>query len=187
MSEQQGSQIIEDWPEQSREAAQLVIDSYGEPHESTPSVLTWYDVGPWKRLMASKVYHDHEFPIPHIDSVVSYVDYRVPVDKATPLMQFDGSVIIERTAGEVGARCHDEQANLLALNLMHDIVTDEKSVDEARRYYAHEFLNYRRKEPTPYMDGLRVPSGGDTADRDQRILSDDDLEQAAREGEAKGD
>ncbi len=30
--------------------------------------------------------------------------------------EFDGSVIVERTAGEVSARCHDEQANFLALN-----------------------------------------------------------------------
>jgi hypothetical protein len=27
----------------------------------------------------------------------------------TPLAHFDGSVIVERTAGEVSARCHDEQ------------------------------------------------------------------------------
>jgi len=73
--------------------------------------LYGFDVGPWQRLVASKVYHDHEFPVPHIDSVASYIDYRVPPDKATPVARFDGRVIIERTAGEVAARCHDERAN----------------------------------------------------------------------------
>jgi hypothetical protein len=48
------------------------------------------------------------------------------------LAEFDGSVIAERTAGEVSARCHDEHANFLALNLMHDIVTGAKNVEEAR-------------------------------------------------------
>ena len=51
-----------------------MVDTYGEPQEATPSTLTWFDVGPWQRLVASKVYHDHEFPIPHIDSVASHID-----------------------------------------------------------------------------------------------------------------
>ena len=37
-----GSDVIKDWPEESREAAQLVIDTYGEPHEVTESLLTWH-------------------------------------------------------------------------------------------------------------------------------------------------
>src|SRR5690349_22621952 len=89
------------------------------------------------------------------------------------LARFDGSVVVERTAGEVSARCHDEQANFLALNLMHDIVTGTKSVKEARDYYAKEFADYRRKQPTPYMERLRfTPGNGNTADSDSRLLSD---------------
>jgi len=179
----QGSEIIKGWPEESREAAQLVIDSYGEPQEATESLLTWHKVGPWKRVLASKVFFSHEFPAPHFDSVESVIDYRVPPEQFTPLAQFDGSVIVERTAGEVSARCHDEQANFLALNLMHDIITDAKGVEEARAYYAKEFADARRKQPTPYMEGLRFRPGTDTADPDRRVLSDQDLEQAVKEGE----
>ena len=96
-------------------------------------------------------------------------------------------MIVERTAGEVSARCHDEEANRLALNLMHDIVTGAKTVQEARDYYAKEFADYRRKRPTPYMEKLHfAPPGGGTADPDQRVLSDAQLEQAKREGEQQG-
>ncbi|MEU1573304.1 hypothetical protein ABZ519_19465 [Streptomyces collinus] len=186
MTHHKGSDIIQDWPDESREAAQLVIDQYGEPQEATASLLTWHRPGPWKRMEASRTFYSHEFPTPHIDSVESVIDYRVPPEKFTPLARFDGSVIVERTAGEVSARCHDEQANFLALNLMHDIVTDQKSVEEARAYYAKEFADYRRKEPTPYMEQLRVPAGHDTADPDELVLSDEDLQQAALEGEKKG-
>ena len=98
-------------------------DTYGEPAEATQSALTWTGAGPWKRVIATREYYDHAFPAPHTDSVESVIDYRVPPDMATALAEFDGSVVVERTAGEVSARCHDEQANLLALNLMHDIVT----------------------------------------------------------------
>jgi hypothetical protein len=179
-----GSDVLADWPEESREAAQLVLDKHGEPDEATPSHLVWYEVGPWKRMVASKVFYDHDFPAPHIDCVESFINYRVPVEMFGPVAEFDGSVILERTAGEVSARCHDEEANSLALNLMHDIVTGAKTADEARDYYAKEFLDYRRKRPTPYMDGLRFDTGRGTADKDQRVLSDQDLEQAKKEGAA---
>lgn len=177
------AQIISEWPEESREAAQLVLDTYGEPQESTASYLLWFQPGPWRRIVASARFDTHHFPTPHHDSVQSVISYRVPPEKATELAHFDGSVVIDRTQGEVSARCHDEQANSLALNLMHDIVTGERTADEARAYYAKEFLDVRRGKPTPYMDELRVPTQQHTADPDERVLSDADLEQAAEEGE----
>lgn len=186
MSAQLAQTRIRSWPEQSREAARLVIEKYGEPDEVTDTQLLWHNRGKWKRIVASKAFYQHDFPAPHIDSVECVIDYRVPVEKVTPLAQFDGSVIVERTAGEVSARCHDEEANMLALNLMHDIVTGKKDVQAARGYYAKEFADYRRKQPTPYMQELRFspPSGG-TADADTRALSDEDLAQAQKEGESR--
>ena len=183
----QASQRIEDWPEESREAARLVINKYGEPDEATESELIWHQPGPWKRIVATKTFYRHNFPAPHIDAVESVIDYRVPTDKFADLAKFDGSVIVERTAGEVSARCHDEEANFLALNLMHDIVTGAKTVDEARQYCTKEFVDYRRGKPTPYMQGLRFqPGGHDAADPDRRSVSDRELEQAAQEGKRVG-
>jgi hypothetical protein len=179
-------EILESWPEPSREAAQLVVDKYGEPTEATPTQLVWQDVGTWKRLVATKEYYEHNFPAPHIDAVESFIDYAVPTEMFTPLAEYDGSVMVERTAGEVSARCHDEEANNLALNLMHDIVQGEKSVDEARDYYAKEFLDYRRGKPTPYMEKLHfTPGNQDSGDPDERLISDSDIEKAEAEGSAK--
>jgi hypothetical protein len=178
-----GADIIRGWPKESREAAQLVIDKYGEPDEATDSQLIWRRCGDWKRIVASKTFWQHDFPAPHHDSVESFIDYRVPPEKFSELAEFDGSVIAERTAGEISARCHDEEANRLALNLAHDILTGAKNVQEARDYYAKEFLDYCRKRPTSYMEKLRfTPASGGTADRDQRVLSDEELNQAMEEG-----
>jgi hypothetical protein len=186
MAAEVGSALIAGWPDESREATQLVIDQYGEPDEATESQLVWHKPGPWKRIVATRTFYQHDFPAPHQDSVESVIDYRVPPDKFSALAEFDGSVIVERTAGEVSARCHDEQANLLALNLMHDIVTGAKTVQEARDYYAKEFADYRRKKPTPYMDGLRFTPGDEGArDADRRVLSDEDLKQAEAEGKQR--
>ncbi len=178
-----GSQQIEHWPEPSREAARLVIDKYGEPDEATESQLIWHRPGPWKRIVASKRFHRHNFPVPHIDAVESVIDYRVPVDKFTALAEFDGSVIVERTAGEVSARCHDEEANFLALNLMHDVVTGARSAQEARAHYAKEFVDFRRRKPTPYMEGLRfTPGDNGAADPDTRVLTNEEIAAAVKEG-----
>jgi hypothetical protein len=68
---------------------------------------------------------------------------------------------------------------------MHDIVTGAKGVEEARGYYAKEFADARRKQPTPYMEKLRFQPGTDTTDPDRRVLSDQDLEQAGEEGKRK--
>lgn len=187
MTTRSGSEVIADWPEESREAASLVIKEFGEPHEVTDSLLIWNGVGQWKRVIASRAFYQHDFPVPHTDSVESVIDYRVPIEQFGPLAEFDGSVVVERTAGEVSARCHDVQANSLALNLTHDMVTGTKTVDEARAYYGKEFLDYRRNKPTPYMDALAfTPSDGGTADADHRILSQEDLDKAVEEGKAAG-
>src|SRR5690554_115280 len=165
-----GAETITHWPEQAREAAQLVIDQHGEPDEVTDSQLIWHKRAAWKRVVASKTYFEHRFPASHFDSVETVIDYRVPVEKFSDIAAFDGSVVVDRTAGEVSARCHDEQANMLALNLMHDIVRGERNAREAREYYAKEFADYRRGKPTPYMEGLRFEADGDTRDPDRRIL-----------------
>jgi hypothetical protein len=181
------AKIIEDWPHESREAAQAVIDKYGEPDEATQHLLIWYQRRHWKKIVASKEFYRHDFPMPHTDSVQCFIDYRIPVSKFTPIGEFDGSVIVEHTAGEVSARCNDEEANCLALNLMHDIVIGAKNSQEARNYYASEVLSYRRKKATPYMEDLRFPlNGHNTGDPDTRILSDEILKRAIDEGKQAG-
>jgi hypothetical protein len=66
-------------------------------------------------------------------------------------------------------------------------VVGDRTIDQAREYYAEEFLNARRKRPTPYMDALRFTPLGDAAsDPDERVLSDEDLERAKAEGATNG-
>jgi hypothetical protein len=176
--------LMKGWSEDAREAAKLVIDKYGDPDEAADSVLIWDRPGPWKRIVAYREPDGHEFPAPHKDSVESFLQHDVPADKVSDLVAFDGSVVFNRTRGELSARCHDEEANFLALNLAHDIVEGKKTVEEARAYYAHEFLAYRKKEPTPYMEGLRFRPNG-RRDADERLLTDEQLEEAVAQGEKK--
>jgi hypothetical protein len=69
---------------------------------------------------------------------------------------------------------------------MHEIVTGGKNVQEARAYYAKEFADYRRRKPTPYMEGLRFrPAQGNAGDPDVAILSDEELREAEDEGKKR--
>jgi hypothetical protein len=115
MGRERGSDVIQNWPEESREAAQLVIDEHGEPHEVTDSMLVWHHAGPRERIVATRMFFAHNFPARTSmrSSLLSTTEYRSRC--VSPLAKFDGSVVFERTAGQVSARCHDEQANFLAL------------------------------------------------------------------------
>jgi hypothetical protein len=55
-------------------------------------------------------------------------------------------VIVERTKGEISARCDKEVANILALNLANDIIEDKRSVEEARQYYADAMMQVLKGE-----------------------------------------
>jgi len=160
--------LIKDWPPMSVKAAEQTLDKYGPPNEATASRLIWFNNGPWKRTICYRDEVLHNFPAPHTDVIEQFIDYQVPVEKFAELAAFDGSVIVERTKGEVSARCDMEAANILALNLMHDIVTGKHTPEKAREIYSEVTGAYVLNQPAPYAEKLQfdVPSG-DTADADK--------------------
>ena len=142
---------IENWLDQPKKIARQMIGLYGQPDEITDRRLIWHNNGPWKRseLVNEKI--PHRFPEPHHDSLLQSIAYRVPPEFATQLLRFDGSVVIERTRGELAARCDSERANYLALNLAHEIIIGKKTVDEARVFYAEAVQKKRHHE---YLEGF---------------------------------
>lgn len=173
-------EVIDDWPEKTRETAETLRDEYGEPHEATPNRLIWHDNAPWKRTVLHRDGPTHQFPIPHADYLEQYIDYQVPNEMFDDLAQYDGSVHADRTRGELGASCHTEGANFLSLNLAHDVVTGEKTVDEAREDYAAIMAKGKAGGSPEYMQGLQFPlPEGDQRDPDVTILTEE-IEHNAR-------
>lgn len=172
---QQGStdaqQIIQDWPDTSKKAANAMIDKYGQPDESTKSMLIWHDNGPWVRTIVYGYEIDHDFPMPHKDVLEQFVHYDVPPDTFDDLAHYDGSVIAERTKGELSARCDKEAANFLALNLAHEVIEGEKSVDEARQAYADAIEQMMAGNPPEIMKGLTFETAqSDVTNSDQAMI-----------------
>jgi hypothetical protein len=46
-----------------------------------------------------------------------FIDYKADPGLYDELAKYDGSVVLERTSGEISARCGKEDANFLTLNL----------------------------------------------------------------------
>jgi len=168
---EQAEQIIQDWPETATMAAKAMIEKYGAPAEATPSLLIWYKNGPWKRTVVYKEEIDHDFPMPHKDVLEQFIDYEVPPDYFDDLAHYDGSVIVERTKGEISARCDKEGANFLALNLANDIVKGNKSVEEARQSYGEAMMQMMQGSPPESTQKLTfdVPEAN-VGDSDEAII-----------------
>lgn len=156
--------MMNGWSAASREAAMFMMDKYGPPAEITASMAVWHRTGPWKRTIVYREAVPHAFPMPHPDVMEQFIDYRVPPEMFDELAMYDGSVIAERTKGELSARCDKEGANFLALNLAHEIVTGRRTVEEARRMYAEQIMASKEGRPAPYTERLMFtppPSGND--------------------------
>jgi hypothetical protein len=159
------------WPAKSQEAARFMIDKYGQPNEQTATTLVWYAKGPWKRTILYRDEVPHNFPKPHTDLLEQFIDYRVPVDKYDDLAAYDGSVIVERTKGEISARCDKEEMNFLALNLADEIVRNVRTVQQARAEYARQAMAFMNKQSAPHTTGLHFTvSRGGTADLDGPVM-----------------
>ncbi|SCZ65851.1 EF-hand domain-containing protein [Thiohalomonas denitrificans] len=180
-------QLINDWPDVSKEAANTMTEKYGQPDEATPTMLVWHNNGPWLRTIVYKEEIDHDFPVPHKDVLEQFVSYEVPPDKFDDLAEYDGSVIAERTKGELSARCDKEAANYLAINLADDVVKGERSVEEAREFYAETIKELMQGEKPEYTTALLFdpPPVRQARDSDERAISVAELEQL-RQGEMEG-
>lgn len=173
--------VIKDWPEDARTVTAALITKYGPADEVTPTLVTWHNRGPWKKIAASKVATPHNFPFPHGDIVENFTEYEVPIDAFSKLARFDGSVTVSRTRGLLSARCHDEEANHLAVNLAHDIITGKTDVEHARQTYVDTMLAFREKKPTPYMTDLQFKPQPNAGDPDTPLVTTDQLAKAAKE------
>lgn len=101
-----------------------MLKQYGPRNEGTPVRLIWYNNGPWKRTEVTSDEITHNFPAPHTKFITNWIDYHVPVERFSDLARYDGSCLMDRTAGEAGARCDSEGANMITLNLMHEIASE---------------------------------------------------------------
>ncbi len=133
------------------------------------SVGAWGKTGPWKRTIVYAQEFPHEFPAHHTDVMQQFIDYKAPAAMYDELAMYDGSVVLERTSGEISARCDKEGANFLALNLAQDIVAGKRSVQDARKMYGEQAKAMKAGQAAPYTARLLFMPMAGTADPDQPL------------------
>ena len=168
VSATEAKSMISGWPAKTQEVANATMAKYGAPNAVTGNMLVWNNNGPWKKTIIHKEPVQHNFPMPHLDLLEQFVDYKVPADKYDQMANYDGSVVIARTVGEMSARCDKEEANFLALNLANDIATGKKTVEESRMYYARAIKEMMMGKMDPYIQKLHFTVGGNTNFTDQK-------------------
>lgn len=174
--EMQAQKVIQDWKSQPQKVAQLMIKKYGEPQEVTKERLVWHNNGPWKRSELINEEIPHDFPLPHKDMLKQVIAYEMPTDKVDDVVAFDGSVIVERTRGELAARCDKEAANFLAVNLANDVATGNRSVAEARKAYGEQIVAMAAGKPAPLTKGLNFSPEEDAGDPGKTTLDAETVE-----------
>ncbi len=161
--------MTQGWPKASRDAIQFMEKKYGAPQGMTSDLVFWGKTGPWKRTAVYRVEVPHNFPGPHTDVMQQWIDYKAPTSMYESLARYDGSVVLERTAGEASARCDKEGANFLALNLADEIVHGKMTVEAARMKYGEQIMAMKAGKSAPYTEKLRFAADGDTRDSDHPV------------------
>jgi hypothetical protein len=144
-------------------AAQLIV-KYGKPGDVTSRQLVWYDNGPWRRTVLAKEGAQHNFPVPHKNVLEQTVNYKVPARKLGEVMEYAGGAIVDRVRGEVTARSDSEVGNIIILNLVNDIVTDNRNLLQANVYHAQLIRGIQTGDIDPYTNALRFQPQANTAE-----------------------
>lgn len=155
------------WPEKTRRVAAQLITKYGPPAEFTERQISWYANGPWKRTTLYKEEVQHNFANPHKNVLEQTVSYRVPPEKLAALAQFNGSIVVNRTRGEMSSTSDAEDTNFLALNVADDLIRGERDAEQARTYYAQIIRAKMIKEPEAYLQSLKFKPATNTSDPDE--------------------
>ncbi|RYD58411.1 MAG: hypothetical protein EOP56_05720 [Sphingobacteriales bacterium] len=168
----QGPPEMAGWSETSQAAVREMVNKYGAPAETTPTMMVWYNNGPWVKTIVYKDAVPHSFPKEHNDVIQQWVGMKASEGKVDNLYQFDGSVVVERTNGLISVRCHNEAANMLVMNIVNDVMSGTKTVINARDYLTKAM---RRLEENgtidPYMQQLNFKNNASAGDKDKVTIT----------------
>lgn len=167
----QAEEMTSGWPEASRKAIKHMTDTYGPPATVGAGMAIWGETGSWKRTVVFDKEVPHHFPMEHTDVMQQWVNYEAPVDQYDELARYDGSVVLERTAGEMSARCDKEPANFLAINLAHDVATGKRTVEDARMEYGKQIKGLMAGNKSDYTGGIMftAAAAGATGFKDEPL------------------
>lgn len=157
--EDEVNRVLDLWEGQPLAEAQEIIQKYGYPQEALPDRLIWYDNGPWKRTVIYCNPVLTGFPEQHEVFLEQTIEYTIPANLSSDVSAFASNVYPDWVSGEVSVVCDKEAINFLSLNLLDDVVTRKRGIQDARMYYAkHAYLYSKQNISSPYTASLLFSS-----------------------------
>src|SRR5690606_34266014 len=109
-----------------------LLPQYGDPTEVTSDRLIWSNFAQFKVIIVHKHLYSSYFPLLHQNPVEHVIDYKASSDRITNVWNYNGSVVLNTTQGEMSAFGPNEEMNILSMNLTHKIMSGEINADRAR-------------------------------------------------------
>ena len=143
--------VIRRWPDVAREAAYNVLLAHGAPDRLDDAAVQWDGLGPWKRVVVCAEDDDDDPD----DVVESVIDVTLPesVRAAVDEIAADWHVHVEDD-GELAVRGPDLKTNVLTLNVVHCMVRDGLTPEQARERRALQLAEMREGRPPDDVDEL---------------------------------
>ncbi|MCX5794282.1 MAG: hypothetical protein NTY77_02145 [Elusimicrobia bacterium] len=134
------------WPAGPRQQALMLLERYGSPQRLSEDRMEWDGKGPWKSVVVSA-----DWPLSPLTQTVSC---HVSREKLEELARYPHGLTASVRRGELSARSDSEALNFLSLNLGMDILTGQRTPEEANRYF-HKAIDLRYAgKSVPYMERL---------------------------------
>lgn len=166
---ERATKLTAGWPQSSVVAAKDLITKYGEPTEVTSDRLIWRNFAPFKEIIVHKNLYSSYFPLLHQNAVEHVIDYKASSDRITNVWNYNGSVVLNRTQGEMSSFGPNEEMNILSMNLTHKIMSGELSEDRAKVIHGQETLDFLNGERSELTQSLIFGSQINTADAGEPV------------------
>jgi hypothetical protein len=143
--------VIRRWPGVAREAAYNVLLAHGAPDHLDDDAVRWDGVGCWKRVVVCAGAEDDDPD----DVVESVIDATIPEEARDAVEEIAGDWHVHvEDDGELAVRGPDLKANVLTLNVVHCMVHDGLTPEQARERRALQLAELRDGRPPDDIDEL---------------------------------
>lgn len=134
------------WHATPRGAAQLMLERFGPPDQSTPIAVIWKERAPWKRITVHK-----DWQYSPLEQTVSYY---VPRHRMEMVRALKNGIGVDIWNNELSAQSGREALNFLALNLADEIAREQRAPEDARAFYDKTVELSAAGKSSYYLEGL---------------------------------
>jgi hypothetical protein len=146
--------VLWTWPASSEKTALAMIEKYGQPGQVTDDAMVWYNNGPWKRTVVHRQASDGDDGTTAIGVLEQTITFQLPEDRFAVLDSFTRGMVGDMRRNELSSRSSSEKKNFLAINLAKEVISGDKTLEEARVFYYKQMSLMEAGKSSRYTEGF---------------------------------